>query len=102
MEIIDINWNPKQQNEKKRVKPPKWPKQNHRNKTNLSTKTKRPIWPKNMQKITVNNDKMNAQGCNMSHLENLKIFHYNDWFRHEFFYLYLQCHRGKSRPNKAQ
>ena len=54
MEIIDINWNPKQQNEKKRVKPPKWPKQNHRNKTNLSTKTKRPIWPKNMQKITVN------------------------------------------------
>lgn len=32
MEIIDINWNPRQQNEKKHVKPPKWPKQNHRNK----------------------------------------------------------------------
>ena len=42
-----------QQNETKRAKPPKWPKQNDRNKTNLTIEmTKRPIWPKYLHKIT--------------------------------------------------
>ena len=48
MEIIDIYWNPKQQNETKQAKRSKWPIQNDQNGT---TETTKKVYKK------INNDK---------------------------------------------